>query len=76
MVLAPSRVCWKVEQQRSVTGTVSYQVPWLRYALEVEHPVGGDHGAGLSVFASRSDLSSLHALQAGLVWVCSVLSRS
>ena len=35
-------------------------------------PVRRGHGAGLSV---RDHRSSLHALQAGLVWVCSVLGR-
>ena len=55
-VPAPSQVCWKVEQQRSVGRSIM--------VLDCRR------------LAGRSDLSSLHALQAGLVRLRSVPGKS
>ena len=71
-VPAPSRVCWKVEQQRSV-GRKHGQLPGLSGSLCFGGFEFWNRWEEVMVLdcrclASRSDLSSLHALQAGLVW--------
>ena len=80
-VPAPSQICCKVERQLSFSRRHG-QLSGLSDSLSSRgRETGGTPGGKVVVLdyrylASKWDLSSHHALQAGLVWVCDVLEGS